>query len=225
MRPRRYAGWALCLVTVVVIVACAAGDAGAAVGCTLNDPDRDILRIFPDATNYATDFIAISDRGGDKLALRLETLLADTLDPVYESLDVPYAYYTVLAGGDTIGRVHGVNEKGEFGGMQIILATTPDGEIVDMYYQRLSSPHAKALRSDAFVSQFIGLTLKDFCRFRERGEGPAGSIDDPTEKGTPDVAATRRGVAKNLFLLNAFHLGGACDGTRKGGNDEPDDGH
>ena len=27
-----------------------------AVGCTLNDPDRDIIRLFPDATNYKNRF-------------------------------------------------------------------------------------------------------------------------------------------------------------------------
>ena len=215
---------ALSLLSACLVVALATTNAVAAVGCTLNDPDRDILRIFPDATNYLTEFIAISDRGGEELAADLEAALDDTLDPVYESLDVAYAYYTVLAGSDTIGRVHGVNQKGEFGGMQIILATTPEGDIIDMYYQRLSSPHAGLLRSDEFTDGFLGLELGDFCLFTESGEGPVAAIEDPTDGASPDVDATIRGVMKNLFLLNAFHLDSTCPETPKGVDDENVDG-
>ena len=114
-----------------------------AVGCSLNDPDRDILRIFPDATGYRTEYVTIEERGGDSLAAVVETRLGDELDRVYETIDVPYAYYHVLKQKDVIGRVHGVNQKGEYGGMQLILATDPDGVIVSFYYQKISSPEAK----------------------------------------------------------------------------------
>ena len=87
----------------------------AAVGCTLNDPDRDISRIFPSATGYKTEFITLEERGGQALADRVEARLGDKLHPVYEAQDVPYAYYTVLKGKEAIGRVHGVNQKGTYG--------------------------------------------------------------------------------------------------------------
>ena len=32
----------------------------AAIGCSLTDPDRDIKRLFPNATNYKTEFITIN---------------------------------------------------------------------------------------------------------------------------------------------------------------------
>jgi hypothetical protein len=211
------------LVAAALLPALHYGRCEAAVGCTLNDPDRDILRIFPNATNYTTEFIAISERGGEALARDLEAAIGDSLDPVYESLGIPYAYYTVLAGRDTIGRVHGVNQKGEFGGMQIILATDPDGVIIEMYYQRLSSPHAKLLRGESFTDRFVGLDLRDFCLFAEAGEGPVAAVGDPTGGATADVAATLRGVAKNLYLLNAFHLEGTCDEASKGDDHEAQD--
>ena len=63
----------------------------------------------------------------------VEARLGDKLDPVYESVDVPYAFYTVLKGNEVIGLVHGVNQKGTYGGMQVILATDLAGKIVDFY--------------------------------------------------------------------------------------------
>ena len=119
----------------------------AAVGCTLNDPDRDVRRIFPDSTGYRTTFITIQERGGEKLKKKIEEKLEDRLDPVYESADVPYAYYIVLKGKKVIGRIHGVNQKGLYGGMQLILATDLDGKISEFYYQKISSPESAKFRN------------------------------------------------------------------------------
>ena len=44
----------------------------AAIGCTLNDPDRDIQALFPQSTGYKTDFITIQERGGEKLKKEVE---------------------------------------------------------------------------------------------------------------------------------------------------------
>ncbi len=190
--------------------------AAAAVGCSLNDPDRDVMRIFPDATSYRTEFVNINDRGGEPLAARLETVLEDELDPVFEALDVDYAYYTVLAGSDFIGRIHGVNQKGMYGGMQLILATDPSRVIVAFYYQKLSSPESARFRNEAFTSRFVGLSLDDIVVLRT-AEGARRedarltasaadkpTIEDPSEESAEDFRATLRGITKNLLLLRAF---------------------
>ncbi|MBN1492976.1 MAG: hypothetical protein JW938_02375 [Candidatus Omnitrophica bacterium] len=178
----------------------------AAVGCTLNDPDRDIQRLFPEVTNYKTEFITIEERGGETLAKEIQEKLGDTFDPLYESLDVPYAFYTVLKGKDIIGYVHGVNQKGMYGGMQLILATDPEGKIIDFYYQKLSSPESKKFRSDAFTKQFVGLCLADFYARDLKGE-----IKDPSENSKQDYEATLRGLKKNLILYDEFMLGNRFD--------------
>jgi hypothetical protein len=182
-----------------------------AVGCSLNDPDRDIRRIFPEATGYKTAYITIRERGGDSLATEIETRLGDKLDEVYETTDVPYAYYAVLKGEEMIGRVHGVNQKGKYGGMQLILATDTEGTVVDFYYQKLSSPEAKRFRNPDFTDQFKGLSPADAYRYRympdaERAESRIGRIADPSEKSPEDFAATLRGVMKNLILLDEFQF-------------------
>ena len=171
----------------------------AAVGCTLNDPDRDVRRIFPESTGYKTEFITIKERGSEELKHEIEKKLEDTLDLIYETLDTPYAYYTILKGKEIIGRVHGVNQKGMYGGMQIILATDLDGVIIDFYYQKISSPEAGKFRDGSFTEQFIGLELEDFFNNDVLSE-----MKDPSENSTEDFKQTLRGIKKNLILLDKF---------------------
>jgi hypothetical protein len=192
-------------------------DAGvclAAVGCSLDDPDRDVKRIFPQSTSYKTEFITIKEKGGDKLKAEIERKLGEALDSVYETIDVPYAYYKVLKGKEVIGLIHGVNQKGLYGGMQLILATDPEGKIVAFYYQKLSSPESSKFRSPSFTNQFKGLTLEDFIKSGEPGSRIA-AIKDPTDKQREDFAATIRGLKKNLILLDEFMLNNAHEKSPK----------
>jgi len=177
-----------------------------AVGCTLNDPDRDIKRLFPKATNYKTEFISIEEQGGKKLAEEIEAKLKDKLEPVYESLDVPYAYYAILKGKEVIGYVHGVNQKGTYGGMQLILATDPNGVIIEFYYQKLTSPESKKFRDKNFTRQFVGLSLVEFYT-----EELKNKIKDPSENSADDFLATLRGIKKNLILHDEFNLNNKYD--------------
>jgi len=170
------------------------GRASAAVGCTLNAPDRDVKRIFPESTGYKTSFITIKEAGGQELFEDVQLELGDKFDSIYETIDVPYSFYDVLKGKELIGRIHGVNQKGTYGGMQLILATDPGGEIVDFYYQKISSPEAKKFMAKSFTGQFKGLLLSDF-----KNSNP--DIKDPSTNNHDDYLATIRGLKKNLILL------------------------
>ena len=198
-----------------------ARSAPAAVGCSLDDPDRDIRRIYPEATGFRTEFITIKERGGQELAAEIERKLGDKLEPIYETTDVPFAFYTVLKGKEIIGYVHGVNQKGKFGGMQLVLATDIEGKIIDFYYQKLSSPEARAFRDRAFTGQFVGMTLTDFYAYRSRPDSSrVGAIHNPSKKNPEDFAATLRGLTKNLILLDIFYLDRRHDTVpEKKGND------
>ena len=193
------------MLTAIFICAAFCKIALAAVGCELNDPDRDIKKAFPQSTGYRTDFVTIAEKGGDKLKKEIEEKLGDKFDPIYESLDVPYTYYTVLKGKEVLGYVHGVNQKGLYGGMQLIMATDPGGKIALFYYQKLSSPEAKAFRDESFTRQFTGLTIEDFYKSNESGSR-ISSIKDPAKNDHDDFRATIRGLKKNMILLNEFLL-------------------
>ena len=193
-------------ILIIMIVLVSGKNVYAAAGCTLNDPDRDIKRLFPKATNYKTEFITIQKRGGKELVKEIEAKLKDKFDPKYESLEVPYAYYTVLEKKRVIGYVHGVNQKGMYGGLQLILATDPNGVIKDFYYQKITSPESKKFRSKKFVKQFIGLSLADFYT-----KDLIKTIKDPSKKSSLDYQATLRGLKKNLILLDEFKLNNKYD--------------
>jgi len=190
----------------VLILALSLPDAVfAAVGCSLDDPDRDIARIFPDSTGYRTTFVTINDIGGKSLRQRVEQKLGDKLEPVYESLDVPYAYYTVLKGKEVIGYVHGVNQKGKFGALQLVLATDQQEKIIDFYYQKISSPESDKFRDPSFTVQFKSRSLADFLN-------GTPAINPPGQTYLEDFQATLRGVKKDLILLDEFLSAGKTKG-------------
>jgi len=171
----------------------------AAVGCTLNDPDRDVKRIFPESTGYRTDFITIKEVGGEALFKEIEQELGDKLDSIYETIDVPYSFYDVLKGKEVIAHIHGVNQKGTYGGMQLIIATDLTGKILAFFYQKMSSPEAEKFMNKKFTSQFIGLTLEDFIKGNL-------TMTDPSVESKQDFEATLRGLKKNLILLKELKL-------------------
>ncbi len=189
------------IILAILMILCCTANLYAAIGCTLNDPDRDIKRLFPKATNYKTEFISIKDRGGKELAKKIEDRLADKLDSKYESIDVPYAYYTVLKKKQIIGYVHGVNQKGMYGGIQIILATDQNGVIKDCYYQKITSPESKKFKNVMFTKQFVGVSLADFYT-----KDLKKIIKDPSKNSAEDWLATLRGIRKNLILHDEFNL-------------------
>jgi len=187
------------IVPIMTAVALLTQAAYAAIGCTLNDPDRDVKRIFPDSSGYKTTFITIEEKGGEGLKKQIEEALGDTLEPIYESIDVPYAFYTVLKGKDTIGYIHGVNQKGKYGGMQLIVATDLEGKIVNFYYQKMSSPEAAKFMDKKFTSLFNGLTLSDFMTGNL-------TVNDPSATSPEDFRATLRGLKKNMIIFHKLLL-------------------
>lgn len=181
----------------------------AAVGCDLNDPDRDVRRMFPESTGYTTAYVAIDKAGGEPLYSKLETELGDKFGGIYEKIDVPYTAYTILKDGATIGYIHGVNQKGKYGGMQVFIAFEPDGTIRKLTFQKLTSRAGKAFRKEEFTDQFKGLTREDFTAYDPVAKtAQAGSkvaaIKPPTEKTDEDFYNCLRGVKKNFLITHAL---------------------
>lgn len=186
----------------------------AAVGCDLNDPDRDVRRLFPGSTGYKTLYVSISKKGGDELLRKIEARLGDPFTGLFETADVPYTMYEVYRGPDLVGYIHGVNQKGTYGGLQVFLALDLRGIIRAFYFQKLTSKAAKAFREPAFGAQFVGLSLEDFYRYdvasgREDPSGPVSRIKNPDPAAERDFRAALRATKKNLILVDEFLLGNA----------------
>ncbi|MDD8027600.1 MAG: hypothetical protein PHI34_13950 [Acidobacteriota bacterium] len=186
----------------------------AAVGCELNDPDRDVRRLFPGATGFKTEYVSVARRGGEPLLRRIEAKLGDSFRGLYETVDVSYTMYRIYKGTDLIGYIHGVNQKGRYGGIQVFLALDLKGVIKAFYFQKLTNQAAGLLRDPAFGRQFIGLTLADFEAYNPAaGTIKPGSrlaaIKNPAPDAEDDFKAALRGTKKNLILCDVFLLGRA----------------
>src|SRR5512136_3094977 len=190
----------LCLISVVVaILVNPARLLFAAVGCDLNDPDRDVARLFPGSTGYKTNYVSIDQRGGPALLAQVEDRLGDKFQGLYETIDVPYTLYEVFKGKDKLGYIHGVNEKGQYGGIQVFLVLDLDGVIKNFYFQKLTSRYGKELRDPKFGEQFVGLTLKDFYNYdvqtgKASGQSAVEKIKNPVPEAEADFKAALRGT-------------------------------
>jgi hypothetical protein len=137
----------------------------------------------------------------------VESRLGDRFHGIYETIDVPYTVYEIFSGKTRIGYIHGVNQKGQFGGIQVFVALNPQGEITAFYIQKLTSQWAKKLRDPAFSGKFVGLTLEDFMNYDPltgQGTGRVAAIRSPAPEVETDFRAALRAVKKNLILMDEF---------------------
>jgi hypothetical protein len=197
------------LILAVVCLVFSGASLAAAVGCDLTDPDRDVRRLFPESTGYRTRYLSIDRLGGPAQMARVESRLGDRFRGIYETIDVPYTVYEILKGKEILGYIHGVNEKGRYGGMQVFLALSLQGAVRGFYIQKLTARGASPLRSADFGKQFHGIRLEDFSgydpvkKLAAPGSRPAG-IRNPLSDGGDDFHALLRAVKKNLILMDEF---------------------
>jgi hypothetical protein len=202
----------ICNTILALVLLLKAGSLYAAVGCDLNDPDRDVKRLFPGSTGYKTNYMSLDKIGSSAMLAKIEERLGDKFSGLYETVDVPYTVYEIYNGKDIAGYIHGVNQKGKYGGIQVFLSLDRSGLITNFYYQKLTSRDAKILRGNDFSRQFTGLTLKDFYNFdvktgKALGETRATSVKNPAPKAHDDFMASLRAVKKNLILMDEFVFG------------------
>ncbi|MDQ1328297.1 MAG: hypothetical protein QG641_1582 [Candidatus Poribacteria bacterium] len=194
------------------------------VPCQLTNADQDLLRLFPERTNYRAEFIRtdeVGDKrgvGGEALYRELEKRLGDKWDPIWETKDIPYVFYEVLKGPDKIGWSFGANQGWPGSdNSQLMFAFDLDERIREFYYQKLPSPEKSKLQFPQFYSQFVGLTLEHFY-VNEQLKNLAvkdndilaldmvGRIKDPTQKEHEGFLKTLRGIKKVLIYLDDFKL-------------------
>jgi hypothetical protein len=194
-------------VTILILVLAAQSIALAAVGCDLNDPDRDVARLFPESTGYKTIYTSIQQKGGAPLLARVETRLGDKFHGLYETIDVPYTIYEIFVNKKTAGYIHGVNQKGQFGGIQVFVVLDREARIRGFYIQKMTSQYAGKLRDAKFGKQFIGMTLRDLEHYdvlTGKASGSVEAIKNPAPGAEDDFKAALRATKKNLILMDEF---------------------
>lgn len=180
--------------------------ASAAVSCALNYPASDVARLFPESTSFKTIDFSFALHGGVPALRKVESRLGG-LPALYAPLDVPYRLYEIYKGTKKIGYIHGVNQKGQFGVIELFVSLDMKGMIKMFYIQRIAGQWAKKFTSPKFARQFIDLSLKDFERYDTgsgKGVGKVAAIDNPAPEAVTDFFGLLRGVKKNLVLMDEF---------------------
>lgn len=190
-----------------LIMRLSSGPAWGAVGCDLNDPARDVKRLFPGSTGFKTVEIELRNLGGTSVAARVEAKLRDKLHGLYETINVPYTVYIIYANKKKIGYIHGVNQKGRYGGISIFLALDLNQRIKTFYIQKMTGQYAGKFRDAKFGSQFVGLTLDDFEQYdviSGKTTGKVSRIRNPAPEAAQEFKYILRGTKKNLLFVNEF---------------------
>jgi hypothetical protein len=188
----------LCFAMVVPVLA--------AVNCELNNPVRDVARLFPESSSFETSYFSFASRGGDPLLRKVESRLGG-YPALYAPLNVPYTIYEIYKGKKKVGYVHGVNQKGQFGVLEVFVSLDMHGMIKAFYIQRMAGQWAKKFTSPTFGKQFVGLSLKDFERYDTvtgKGSGKVAAIENPAPEAATDFFGLLRAVKKNLVLMDEF---------------------
>jgi hypothetical protein len=191
-------------------VACAcllvSGEARAATGCDLNFPDRDIPRLVTGASRYTLSALSLSPAQLAAIAAQLD----ERYRALYEPLNVPYTVYEVFKGKERVGYVHGVNQKGQYGGIQLFVALDLAGTVRGVYIQKITGPSAAKLREKALLDQLVGVRLADFESFDPvtgKGEGRLASLKNPAPDMETDFYGVLRALKKNLVLMEVLVYG------------------
>ena len=179
----------------------------AAVSCALNSPVSDVARLFPESASFKTTYFSFAQRGGKPLLQKVEARLGN-IPALYAPLDVPYVLYEIYNRGDKkVGYVHGVNQKGQFGVLEVFVSLDMDGMIKAFYIQRIAGQWSNKFTSSKFGRQFVGLTLRDFERYDPasgKGSGKVAAILNPAPEAATDFFGLLRAVKKNLVLMDEF---------------------
>ena len=184
-----------------------AAPALAAVGCDLNNPERDVPRLFPESTSYKALYVTIAGRGGAPLLRRIEGRLGTPYLALYAPIDTPYTLYEIYRDKKKIGYIHGVNQKGQFGGIQVFMAQDLSGRVKTFYLQKITGTSASKFREAKFSRKFEGVTLRDFDSYdpvRGKGTGRIAEVANPSPELETDFYGILRGLKKNLVLMDEF---------------------
>ncbi len=189
----------------ILLVFCVSSSpALAALGCGLNDPDRDVPRLFKESTSYKEIDFNIG-QPGDPLRKRIENRLESRYLALYAPIDLPYTAYEIYRDKKKVGYIHGVNQKGQFGTIQVFVAQDLSGKIKTFYIQKISGRSAGKFRDAKFYIQFIGLSIKDFDAYDPatgKGSGRIAGIANPAPDMETDFYGVLRGLKKNLILMD-----------------------
>ena len=125
----------------------------AQANCALRNPDRQIYKIFPDASSYRTIVARVDDEKKHAIEATVGSPLART--------DLgKHTIYVVLRHSVPIGFVHARMEIGSRGSIELVWALDLDLSIKAFSVQVSRERNTKAIESDEFKKKLVGRNLK-----------------------------------------------------------------
>jgi hypothetical protein len=182
--------------------------AHAAVGCTLDNPQDDLARFFPDLSDFTVHTLSFAAQAPDAHAT-LANRMGGELDSLYETADVPYALYTVRRDGELLGYAFGANQRGTYSNIQVVAVTNPRGVLSHVYVQKLRSPDFEAFTNDSFTRQLADVPFARYGTLTDcylEGRCDTAPVADPSGgRHADDYRVILRAMAK-LYHLSALLL-------------------
>lgn len=127
-------------------------DALAQANCALRNPDRQIYKIFPDASSYRTIVARVDDEKKKAIEAIVGSSLART--------DLgKHTIYVVLRDSVPIGFVHARMEIGMRGSIELVWALDLDLSIKAFSVQVSRERNTKAIESEEFKKKLVGRNL------------------------------------------------------------------
>jgi len=123
--------------------------------CVWRDPERTMIRLFPQAKDYKTEVYKLNPT-------QISAIEKLAGEPLQASEKKEYNIYTITGNGADKGSVLALAGTGEYGVIETVVGLNADHSIRGVYLQRVRERKRKALKSPAFLGQFTGKTQQDF---------------------------------------------------------------
>lgn len=120
--------------------------------CIWRNPERTMVRIFPDAVDYKTITKKITSQKLKKIEDKAGKLLAGQREA--------FQYYELIGDGTSLGYIFASTQKGEYGAIEFVFGIDKGGKIISIYIQR-SRERDREFKKKAFLDQFIGKNVND----------------------------------------------------------------
>lgn len=184
---------------VAVLSVCALAGSAHSANCSLRNPDRQILEMFPKATGYRAIITSVDEKAKKKIEKRLGSKL--------ELSDLGrHVLYLALRDEFPIGFVHARTEPGERGGMELIWAMDLDLKVSDFRVQRARERYAEYIRTDSFREKLVGKGLSQLKRFFvfKGSEVNLDALELPAAAGPMAATVIQCGIKTCIITENAF---------------------
>ena len=137
--------------------------------CVWRNPERTMTRIFPEAKDYVTVNLKISQKECEAIEKELGfELLPGQRDR--------FQYFQMTGeGGKQIGTIIAASQKGEYGAIEFVIGFDTTGTLKDIYIQR-SRERDQSFKDRSFLDQFKNIRMEELKKLKK-------DFKDPLTKG------------------------------------------